>query len=206
MTALHVAAEWAYRDVVKVLIQNGADVNAFDERKRTALHFAVKGMAFSYGDGPLRMRDVVKVLIQNGADVNAVTAGKMTALHYAIECEECDIRFILQLLCFGAEIHELDEHDETDTTLILGQIYNRLKLLREGNRIGTTLMSHEEKRFMWNLAFFFTIEHGGAFAFKTYYTIRSYITFHGIFMAHGYDLGEGSIWRIILQSEEDSDW
>ena len=48
---------------------------------------------------------------------------------------------------------------------------------------------------MWNLAFFFTWKHRVA-AFKAYYAIRSFITFHGIFMGPGYDLGEGSIWRI----------
>ena len=41
---------------------------------------------------------------------------------------------------------------------------------------------------MWNLAFFFTIKHRVA-AFKAYYTIRSFITYNGIFMAHGYDAG-----------------
>ena len=58
----------------------------------------------------------------------------------------------------------------------------------------TTLMSDEEKRFMWNLAFFFTITHRVA-AFKAYYAIRSFITFHGIFMGPGYDLGTNSVWR-----------
>jgi hypothetical protein len=62
-------------------------------------------------------------------------------------------------------------------------------------------MSNEERRFMWNLAFFFTIKHGGAIAFKVYYTIRSFITFHGIFMVHGYNIGNGSVWR--RYSDED---
>ena len=47
---------------------------------------------------------------------------------------------------------------------------------------------------MWNLAFFFTIKHRVA-AFKAYYAIRSFITFHGIFMGPGYDLGDKSVWR-----------
>ena len=64
----------------------------------------------------------------------------------------------------------------------------------------TKLMSNEERRFMWNLAFFFTITYRGA-AFKAYYAIRKFITFNGIFMGPGYDLGDGSIWR---QDEEDS--
>ena len=47
---------------------------------------------------------------------------------------------------------------------------------------------------MWELAFSLTIQHRAA-AFKAYYTIRSFITFHGIFMADGYDLGEESVWK-----------
>ena len=48
---------------------------------------------------------------------------------------------------------------------------------------------------MWTLAFSFTIKHGGATAFKVYYSIRSFITFKGIIMGPGYDLGEGSVWK-----------
>ena len=50
-------------DVVKVLIQNGADVNAVDKDKWTALAQRMQEAGHV---------DVVKVLIQNGADVNAV--------------------------------------------------------------------------------------------------------------------------------------
>ena len=42
MTALHEAALEGHVDVVKVLIQNGADVNAVDAVKKTALHIAAE--------------------------------------------------------------------------------------------------------------------------------------------------------------------
>ena len=63
----------------------------------------------------------------------------------------------------------------------------------------TTLMSDEEKHFMWSVAFFLASEHHGA-AFRVYYSIRSFITLNGIFMARGYALGVESIWR---RAEED---
>ena len=46
---------------------------------------------------------------------------------------------------------------------------------------------------MWNLAFSLTIKHRVA-AFKAYYSIRSFITYNGIFMGLGYGLGEDSLW------------
>ena len=58
---------------------------------------------------------------------------------------------------------------------------------------------------MWNLAYSLTIQHPAA-AFKAYYTIRSFITFHGIFMAYGYDRGYKSVWeRGFEDSSEDED-
>ena len=64
---------------MKVLIQNGADVNAVKKDKATTLHTAAL-----YG-----FVDVVKVLIQNGADVNAVNKWKYTALHVFLKVGTC---------------------------------------------------------------------------------------------------------------------
>mgnify|MGYP000517299244 CR=1 FL=1 len=135
--------------------------------------------------------DVAKVLIQNGADVNAANKDNWTSLHHA--ARNGHVVLTLQLLCFGSVIDKKAlEHDNTG---FLGQINNRMNLLRAGIRPGTSLMSNEEMDLMWNLAFSFTIQHRAA-AFKAYYTIRSFITFHGIFMGPGYDLGDESIWRM----------
>ena len=52
-------------------LQNGAGVNAVEDDKWTALHWAAQ-------DGHT---DVAKMLLQNGADVNAVMKGNWTAAH-----------------------------------------------------------------------------------------------------------------------------
>tara|TARA_A100001015_G_scaffold199993_1_gene223305 strand:- start:447 stop:1361 length:915 start_codon:yes stop_codon:yes gene_type:complete len=210
-TALHRAAQEGHAEVAKVLIQNGADLNAVDKCNVTALHLAaLNGHA-----------DIAKVLIQNGADVNAVHGGKMTALHFAAwhghvavakvliqkgvdvnavsKDKSTALRFAviyglipctLQLLCCGAEIDE--QAIKVDKTGLLRPIESRLKMLRDGNRMGTSLMSDEERRFLWNLGFILIVKHP-AIAFGTYQRIRSFVTFHGIFMGPGYGLGEESI-------------
>ena len=210
-TALHFASLHGHVDVARVLIENGADVNAVEVNKCIALHFT----------GWYGRVEVARVLIENGADVNAVTNYDQTALHFSVVKGHADLaklllqngadvknaaealftaairgnlRCVFNLLCFGAEISDMAI--DFDKTKLLRPVEERLRLLRNGNRIGTSLMQNEGRKFMWNLAFFFTIKHGGATAFKVYYLIRSFITFHGIFMARGYDLGKDSLWCV----------
>ena len=168
-----------------MLLENGADVTAVTKHKSTALHFAAR-------EGHV---DVGKVLLQNGSDINAfakVMASNTSVLNLASSNNH--VSFVLLLLCFGAEINEYEI--AYDATGLLRPINDRVTLLRAGKGMGTTLMSNEEKQFMWNLAFFFTIKHRVA-AFKAYYAIRSFITFNGIFMGPGYDLGELSAWKSV---------
>ena len=144
--------------------------------------------------------EVVKVLVEKSANVNALDTDKWTALHLA--AEKGHVVLTLQLLCFGAAIDK--NALNYDQTGLLCPINKRIQMLRAGKRPETSLMSNEERRFMWELAFSLTIQHRGA-AFKAYYTIRSFITFHGIFMADGYDLGEDSVWKRTIE-EDDSVW
>ena len=135
--------------------------------------------------------DIVKLLIQYGANVNAVDNSNESVLCYASNlCES--VPLTLELLCFGAKIDEKEL--EWDKTGLLVQIEERLETLRNGERRITNLCSNEENKLKWNLAFFLTLKYKCA-AFKAYYSIRSFITYHGIFMAPGYDLGKESIWR-----------
>jgi hypothetical protein len=135
--------------------------------------------------------DAVKLLIQYGANVNAVDNWGLSVLYYAC-CRSKSVPRTLELLCFGAKIDKKALKD--DNAGLLVPIEERLEKLRNGERCITNLCSNEENKFKWNLAFCLTLKYKVA-AFKAYYSIRSFITYHGIFMASGYDLGKESIWR-----------
>jgi hypothetical protein len=135
--------------------------------------------------------DIVKLLVQNGAEVNAVNNWGYSVLWYASWISK-SVPLTLELLCLGAKIDKYAL--KWDKTGLLVPIEERLEKLRNGERRITNLCSNEENKFKWNLAFCLTLKYKVA-AFKAYYSIRSFITYHGIFMAPGYDLGDESIWK-----------
>ena len=92
-TPLHYAAmnPLTPPEVIKMLIQHGADPNAVTNHKhRTPLMFAASA-------------DTVRVLIKNGADVRAVDDNGWTALHFAFE--EGLTEVAQALIKAGADIH-----------------------------------------------------------------------------------------------------
>jgi hypothetical protein len=134
--------------------------------------------------------DILKLLIQYGADVNAVNNFGRSVLYYA--CRSKSVSLTLELLCLGAKIDK--NALEYDRTGWLVQIEERLETLRNGERRISNLCSKRENKFKWSLAFCLTLK-AKVPAFKVYYKVCSFITFNGIFMAPGYDLGKKSIWR-----------
>ena len=100
------ASKFGYLDIVKFLIDNGADIEIKDGRGYNALIESVK-------HGNL---DIAAFLIDNEADVNtSISSIFYTALHFAVIKNRLDI---LELLIqAGANINASDKHGRTPLIL-----------------------------------------------------------------------------------------
>lgn len=82
MTALHFAAQNGNIDVVKYLIEHGADIKAQDiSLSRSAIHFAAE-------NGNL---DTIKFLAEKGVDLQDKDSLGATALHYAAKSNRLEV-------------------------------------------------------------------------------------------------------------------
>lgn len=93
-TALEAAIEEVFHDgpadvtleIVKLLVKNGANVNAWDSKR----HLNPLLAAVYWHN-----RDVVSLLLEAGSDPNAVNCFNETALSLAVEDDECEIARML---------------------------------------------------------------------------------------------------------------
>ncbi len=106
LTPLHLAAEYGHRQIVELLLQEGADINAKSGFKRTPLHFAAssghdeivslfieKGAELNKNDSfvltPIFQaaynghKNIVEMLLSNGINLNATEKNSVTLLHAA---------------------------------------------------------------------------------------------------------------------------
>ena len=75
LTALHYAAQNGSLDIIKFLVEHGADISAQDyEQSRSVIHFAAEN-----GD-----IECIKYLTEHGADLQDKDANGATAFHYAV--------------------------------------------------------------------------------------------------------------------------
>eukprot|EP01137_Pigoraptor_chileana_P011401 Opistho-2@62209 len=96
-SAIHAAVNYSRSsELIDLLLNRGADVNANDNRRWTALHFASV-----YGH-----IDVVTLLLDRGADVNAVTTSRSSALHIASRNDCTGV--VALLLDRGADMNAVD--------------------------------------------------------------------------------------------------
>lgn len=95
--ALHWAAVNGLPDMARLLLEEGAKIEATDHFGNTPLHLAV------------RYPDLVRLLLENGAKVNARNAFGHTPLHLAVE----DRRVVEILLAAGAAVNAKNGFDKT---------------------------------------------------------------------------------------------
>ena len=108
-TALFLALRNCNTELARLLIDNGANINAKTTYGETMLHEAARG------DSP----DMVKFLLEKGLDVNAKTdMGGETPLHNTAEggvlCDhKCHTKKVQLLLRNGADVHAKNNYGET---------------------------------------------------------------------------------------------
>jgi len=87
MTGLMLAAKHGYLNICNILIDAGADINAYDHTGNTALHLATQG----YGE----QIPVVETLIQRGANINAINEDGLTPAMLAKNSENTGVFKVL---------------------------------------------------------------------------------------------------------------
>jgi ankyrin repeat protein len=93
-TALHLAVNMKNPEIVKYLIEKGADIEAMvNDSDETALYRAV-----SQGQ-----TNIAKILVENGATIEARSWTGMTALHWAIDTNHLEtVQYLLEV---GADVN-----------------------------------------------------------------------------------------------------
>ena len=98
---LHLAVGKGNKEITKLLLSKGADVNARGNDDVTSLHIATRG-------GYLK---IVKQLLKYGADLHSTSPNVQTPLYFAVENEHEKV--VKLLLEHGANIHAEDKNNKT---------------------------------------------------------------------------------------------
>ncbi|WP_410542263.1 ankyrin repeat domain-containing protein [Wolbachia endosymbiont of Tetranychus urticae] len=119
-TLLHVASYKGYNEIVKILLNNRAQIDAVNKDGHTALHLAAY-----YGH-----HLVVETLLKNGAQANSINSKKDTPLHYtALRSHKIATEILLK---HGADVNARDNNDRTPVyNAVFSGSLNIIKLFAE---------------------------------------------------------------------------
>jgi|GEM_PF-2068094 ankyrin repeat protein len=105
-TALRFSVGAGRTDIVKLLLEKGANVDATNEYGKTALMFAIA----------LDRTDLIKILLENGANINARDSNGDTVLMLA-SSYGCSSDIVKLLLERGADINAIHHGGQTALTI-----------------------------------------------------------------------------------------
>jgi uncharacterized protein len=121
-TPLMRAAKNGDSAAIRLLLANGAEIDARQKNGTTALMFAA---GLGYGTGtfandyatPVELLESVKVLVAAGADVNAISEAGQTPLHFGAQASDDIVKF---LAASGANLDVKDKQGRTPVEMALG--------------------------------------------------------------------------------------
>ena len=98
----HAVGEGCSQDVLRTIVNHGADVNVTNKNNITTLMTACKK----------GMKDAIKVLLNTGADPNAADADGNTCLHYTAR-NDCCTEILQTIISHGADVNATDKKKVT---------------------------------------------------------------------------------------------
>jgi cytohesin len=109
LTPLHLAAIMGNEEIVRALLEKGANVDTKNKNDESPLHLAVIA----------KNQEIVQVLLEKGANVDTKNKHDETPLHLAITFCEGNPAIVQVLLEKGANVDTKNKHDETPLHLAI---------------------------------------------------------------------------------------
>lgn len=103
-TALMIACQHNYKDIVEILIKAGANINDYSDNKNSVLMFACGNGYYDNNKKLIKKTnisdqlDIIKMLIIAGANINDKNINGLNALYYAQQNDQKEIKDFFELV------------------------------------------------------------------------------------------------------------
>ena len=125
MSPIHSAAHYRDLQMVQVLLEFKADVDARDYSSKTPLHYLLENSPSAHD--PFQFRNVIRILLEHGSDLNARDNNLSTPLHIAARYG--GVEAVRVLLEHGASVGAEDNIGRTPFQLAEEEGYSDIKKL-----------------------------------------------------------------------------